>query len=268
MTLVNRSHVAREIELTSYGEVVLCPAAADRAHPAFQKLFVETEWVPAAALLASRRPRSADEAWPWCVHVVASGPERVGDVTCETDRARFRRPRTHGSRAARARRRRAAVGQRRRGPRSDRRAAGSAANRAGPLGDRCVHDRGSGHARGGAAAGRSLSRQRGRRSRAELGAHRSRGGAARSRHRAGRPCALSGAGRSARLSARGAACVAEPSERPSAAGSRRSGRRESRAIGRSCSRRSARQPDSQACGNCSSRTGTGGRRAFARISSS
>ena len=36
----------RELELTSYGEVVLCPAAADRAHPAFQKLFVETEWVP------------------------------------------------------------------------------------------------------------------------------------------------------------------------------------------------------------------------------
>ena len=45
VTLVNRSHVVREIELTSYGEVVLCPAAADRAHPAFQKLFVETEWV-------------------------------------------------------------------------------------------------------------------------------------------------------------------------------------------------------------------------------
>lgn len=89
VTLVNRSHVVRELELTSYGEVVLCPAAADRAHPAFQKLFVETEWVPGTALLASRRPRSAGDVWPWCVHVVASGAERVGDVTCETDRARF-----------------------------------------------------------------------------------------------------------------------------------------------------------------------------------
>jgi cyclic beta-1,2-glucan synthetase len=89
VTLVNRSGVAREIEVTSYGEVVLCPAAADRAHPAFQKLFVETEWVPEATLLASRRPRSSDEHWPWCAHVVAAGPERVGDVTCETDRARF-----------------------------------------------------------------------------------------------------------------------------------------------------------------------------------
>jgi cyclic beta-1,2-glucan synthetase len=89
VTLVNRSRVTRELELTSYGEVVLCPAAADRSHPAFQKLFVETERLPDGALLASRRPRSADEAWPWAVHVVASSAERVGDITCETDRARF-----------------------------------------------------------------------------------------------------------------------------------------------------------------------------------
>ncbi len=89
VTLVNRSHVVRDIELTSYGEVVLCPAAADRAHPAFQKLFVETEWVPGATLLSSRRPRSGDETWPWCAHVVAAGPERIGEVSYETDRARF-----------------------------------------------------------------------------------------------------------------------------------------------------------------------------------
>lgn len=89
VTLINHSRATRELELTSYGEVVLCPANADRAHPAFQKLFVETERVPEGALLASRRPRSADEAWPWCVHVVAAGPDRVGDVTWETDRARF-----------------------------------------------------------------------------------------------------------------------------------------------------------------------------------
>jgi cyclic beta-1,2-glucan synthetase len=89
VTLVNRSPVARDIELTSYGEVVLCPAAADRAHPAFQKLFVETEFLPDATLLASRRPRSAEEHWPWCTHVVAAGPEQIGGVTCETDRARF-----------------------------------------------------------------------------------------------------------------------------------------------------------------------------------
>ncbi|MDB4908213.1 MAG: hypothetical protein JWO05_2997 [Gemmatimonadetes bacterium] len=89
VTLVNRSSVAREIELTSYGEVVLTSPDADRAHQSFQKLFIETEWVKGNTLLASRRPRASTEARAWCAHVVATGAERVGDVGCETDRARF-----------------------------------------------------------------------------------------------------------------------------------------------------------------------------------
>ncbi|MEA2762580.1 MAG: cyclic beta,2-glucan synthetase, partial [Gemmatimonadaceae bacterium] len=88
--LTNRSLQPKEIELTSYSEVVLAPPEADRAHPAFQNLFVQTEFLgPNAALLATRRPRSATEAAIWCAHVVAVGPEIVGNVTCETDRAKF-----------------------------------------------------------------------------------------------------------------------------------------------------------------------------------
>lgn len=88
--LTNRSLQPREIELTSYSEVVLAPPDADRAHPAFQNLFVQTEFLePNAALLATRRPRSATEASIWCAHVVATGAELVGSVTCETDRAQF-----------------------------------------------------------------------------------------------------------------------------------------------------------------------------------
>ncbi len=90
VTLTNRSRTEREIELTSYGEIVLTSNGADRAHPAFQNLFVETEWLPKqCAVLASRRPRSASERRPWCAHVVAMGPESIAQVTCETDRARF-----------------------------------------------------------------------------------------------------------------------------------------------------------------------------------
>src|SRR6185312_2607408 len=90
VTVTNRSVLAREIELTSYGEVVLADPDADRAQPAFMNLFVETEWLPSsAAVLASRRPRSAAEPRPWCAHVAAAGPEQVGEVTCETDRAQF-----------------------------------------------------------------------------------------------------------------------------------------------------------------------------------
>ncbi len=90
VTLTNRSRVEREIELTSYGEVVLTSNGADRAHPAFQNLFVETEWLPAqCAVLASRRPRASHEHRPWCAHVVATGHESVTAVSCETDRAKF-----------------------------------------------------------------------------------------------------------------------------------------------------------------------------------
>ncbi len=90
VTLTNRSRVEREIELTSYAEVVLTSSGADRAHPAFQNLFVETEWLPAqCAVLASRRPRGSNEHRPWCAHVVATGHESVMAVSCETDRAEF-----------------------------------------------------------------------------------------------------------------------------------------------------------------------------------
>ena len=85
-TLVNRSKRARTLELTSYAEVVLNDAAAHAAHPAFSKLFVETDWVAASrALLARRRPRSASERTPWLVHALAA----PGAVELETDRARF-----------------------------------------------------------------------------------------------------------------------------------------------------------------------------------
>ena len=90
VTVTNNSDRVREIQLTSYGEIVLAPPDADRSHPAFGNLFVETEWHEwCTAVTATRRPRSATEARRWCVHVAAVGLERVGTVSCETDRARF-----------------------------------------------------------------------------------------------------------------------------------------------------------------------------------
>jgi cyclic beta-1,2-glucan synthetase len=90
VTVTNHGDTVREIELTSYGEAVLAPPGTDRAHPAFGKLFIQTEWHEwCCAITATRRPRSASEQRLWCAHVVATGPERVGPVTCETDRSRF-----------------------------------------------------------------------------------------------------------------------------------------------------------------------------------
>lgn len=90
VTVTNGGDTVRELELTSYGEVVLAPAATDRAHPAFTNLFVETEWHAwCSAVTATRRPRAAGDRPLWCVHVAAIGEGAVGGVSCETDRARF-----------------------------------------------------------------------------------------------------------------------------------------------------------------------------------
>ncbi|HJR63517.1 MAG TPA: glucoamylase family protein [Gemmatimonadaceae bacterium] len=90
VTLTNNGDDTREIELTSYGEIVLALPEADRVHPAFANLFVETEWHEwCTAITADRRPRSSEEQRLWCAHVVDSGDDRSGPVTYETDRARF-----------------------------------------------------------------------------------------------------------------------------------------------------------------------------------
>ena len=90
VSLTNLGSHAREIELTSYAEIALAPQAADLAHPAFQNLFVETEFVAEiGALLATRRPRSSDEQPIWAAHVAAVGESAGGVIQYETDRARF-----------------------------------------------------------------------------------------------------------------------------------------------------------------------------------
>jgi cyclic beta-1,2-glucan synthetase len=90
LTLTNHDSRPRELELTSYAEVVLLPQRADLAHPGFGKLFLETEWVPhVGALLCRRRPREAGQKPLWCVHVLAVDGAADGVLGYETDRARF-----------------------------------------------------------------------------------------------------------------------------------------------------------------------------------
>ncbi|KZC25985.1 MULTISPECIES: GH36-type glycosyl hydrolase domain-containing protein [unclassified Rhodanobacter] len=88
--LTNRGRTRRTIELTSYAEVVLAPALADAMHPAFSKLFVQTELVPALqAIVCTRRPRAADERPPWLFHLLAVHDADIDQISYETDRARF-----------------------------------------------------------------------------------------------------------------------------------------------------------------------------------
>ncbi len=88
--VTNHSDRPREIEVTSYAEIVLAPPPDDLAHPAFGKLFVETEYIPeSAALLCHRRPRTPDEPATWAIHVLSLEGRKQGPVEWETDRLRF-----------------------------------------------------------------------------------------------------------------------------------------------------------------------------------
>jgi len=88
--LTNHGDQRRTLELTSYAEVVLAPALSDALHPAFSKLFVQTELIrPLQAILCTRRPRSLLDATPWMCHVLAVHGVDIDTISYETDRARF-----------------------------------------------------------------------------------------------------------------------------------------------------------------------------------
>jgi N,N'-diacetylchitobiose phosphorylase len=87
LELRNDGDRVRRIDVTTCAELALNTLAADAGHPAFSKLFVQTEYLPSGgALLAWRRPRSPDDP-PFCAaHALVA---EFGAVEYETDRARF-----------------------------------------------------------------------------------------------------------------------------------------------------------------------------------
>ena len=95
ITLVNRSGRTRSLKLTSYVELSMAPHNADRQHPAFSKLFIQTEALPEQqVLLAYRRARSANESPLFVAHCLALQHNEDAVLLengwqFETDRGRF-----------------------------------------------------------------------------------------------------------------------------------------------------------------------------------
>jgi cyclic beta-1,2-glucan synthetase len=90
VSISNLGNHYREIEVTSYAEIVLASPGEDAAHPAFSKLFVQTEFVAdVGAVMATRRPRASGEAPVWAVHLAVVEGESLGDLQFETDRGAF-----------------------------------------------------------------------------------------------------------------------------------------------------------------------------------
>jgi cyclic beta-1,2-glucan synthetase len=90
LTLINHGLRGRQLSVTSAAELSLAPHNADRVHPAFSKLFIQTEARPELqALLAWRRLRADDDPPVWVAQLLLENPAEGGLFDYETDRARW-----------------------------------------------------------------------------------------------------------------------------------------------------------------------------------
>ena len=90
VVIMNHSSRQSALSATSYAEIVLSRSAADSAHPAFSKLFVQTEIdTVLQTIFATRRPSTPDDPTPWFFHLAIVSGSAAGVVSFETDRMRF-----------------------------------------------------------------------------------------------------------------------------------------------------------------------------------
>ncbi len=90
VTLRNHTASRRRLLVTSYAEIVVGDAAEDQRHPAFSKLFVESEYVDDLhALVFHRRPRSARKPDAWLAHLLVLPSARARPAGYESSRERF-----------------------------------------------------------------------------------------------------------------------------------------------------------------------------------
>ena len=90
VSISNLGKKSRTIDVTSYEELVLAPLDADAAHPAFSKLFVETEYDDnLGALLAWRRKRGPDDRDIHMAAFIQAEGSAAAKFEYETDRAKF-----------------------------------------------------------------------------------------------------------------------------------------------------------------------------------
>ncbi|MHB8963881.1 MAG: GH36-type glycosyl hydrolase domain-containing protein, partial [Saccharofermentanales bacterium] len=90
ITFHNGGSEEKELEVTSYLELVNDTYESDLAHPAFSKLFNEIEYVQGSSMLVcKRRAREQDEKSRYIVHFVLYGGKYYRAVEFETDKKRF-----------------------------------------------------------------------------------------------------------------------------------------------------------------------------------
>ncbi len=89
ITLTNHSKEDKVIELTSYLEVVGDTNLAELSHPAFNKLFIESEFLEDQGIFLSKRRSGKKEAYPYILHMIRTGAKPRKRIEYENDRLRF-----------------------------------------------------------------------------------------------------------------------------------------------------------------------------------
>ena len=89
LTITNNGKEIKQIEITSYLEVVLDSYLAELSHPAFNKLFIESEFIEEQSVFLSKRRSSKDNVNPYLMHMVKTGVKLLKKVEYENDRLKF-----------------------------------------------------------------------------------------------------------------------------------------------------------------------------------
>lgn len=89
VTLTNHGDKTRTFELTSYLEIVCDSHLAELSHPAFNKLFIESEFLEKHSIFLSKRRSSKKNTDRYLCHMVKTGAKLQKKAEYENDRLRF-----------------------------------------------------------------------------------------------------------------------------------------------------------------------------------
>ncbi len=89
VTLTNHGNEDKQLEVTSYMEVADDTHMAEISHPAFNKLFLESEYVKEQNIFLAKRRQKNESDNPYVMHMVKTDEKRCKKVEFENDRKRF-----------------------------------------------------------------------------------------------------------------------------------------------------------------------------------
>ncbi len=89
VTLTNHGNKEKRLEVTSYLEVVDDTYPAELSHPAFNKLFLESEYLEEQEIFLTKRRRKNQDDNPYVMHMVRTGTKLCKKLEYENDRKHF-----------------------------------------------------------------------------------------------------------------------------------------------------------------------------------